>query len=235
MTELVYLTDTYLFEIDAKVCSVENTENGIAVILDKTIFYPQGGGQPYDLGEIVSGTNSFVVESVRLDEEGTVWHFGKFIYEELFEGDTVALYLNKTRRVLNSRLHSAGHLIDCAISDLKINSLIPMKGFHFSEGPYVEYDGVVENTNDLISILEEKVNILVNLNLPVEINTSYCNVDKININAPVGKTPRFVNFLGFKPCGCGGTHVNYSSEIGKIIIRKIKSKKGKTKISYSIL
>ncbi|MBU2010055.1 hypothetical protein KKG37_01010 [Patescibacteria group bacterium] len=56
-----------------------------------------------------------------------------------------------------------------------------------------------------------------------------------NIWMPVGKSARVINFVGFLICGCGGTHVNSASEIGKIIIKKIKSNQGKTKIVYSIV
>lgn len=76
MTKLIYLDDTYLFEKEAVIVEIKENERGKAVILNETIFYPQGGGQPADKGEIISGDNIFVVNDVRLDETGTVWHFG---------------------------------------------------------------------------------------------------------------------------------------------------------------
>ncbi|MBX2866733.1 hypothetical protein KTR10_02165 [Candidatus Kaiserbacteria bacterium] len=51
--------------------------------------------------------------------------------------------------------------------------------------------------------------------------------------APEGKEVRTVGFEGHEPCGCGGTHVRSSKDIGHITIRKVSSKKGRTKISYS--
>ena len=53
--------------------------------------------------------------------------------------------------------------------------------------------------------------------------------------APPGKSARVVAFSGFEGCGCGGTHVKNTSEIGKVSIRKIKVKKGVTRIAYAIV
>ena len=52
--------------------------------------------------------------------------------------------------------------------------------------------------------------------------------------APQGKSVRTVNFMGYSPCGCGGTHVTSSKKIGRITIKKIRNKKGNTRISYQI-
>jgi Ser-tRNA(Ala) deacylase AlaX len=235
MTNLLYLNDTYLFETEAKFIELRENEKGTAVILDQTIFYPQGGGQPADTGKIISGSNVFTVTDVRLDEQGIVWHFGTFTTNSFNKGDEVSLQIDKDKRLLNARLHSAGHLLDCAVSKLHIQSLKPTKGFHFPQGPYVEYDGVVEDNQALIPVLEKTINELIEENLhtasedlsPEEAKTQ-------GIWAPPGKSARVVRFRGYEHCGCGGTHINNASEIGKIQIRKIKSKKGTTRISYAI-
>jgi Ser-tRNA(Ala) deacylase AlaX len=75
MTKLNYLEDTYLFESEATFVEIRENEKGKAIILDETIFYPQGGGQPADRGEITSGDSVFTVNDVRLAEDGIVWHF----------------------------------------------------------------------------------------------------------------------------------------------------------------
>ena len=118
MTKLNYLDNTYLFESEAIFIEIKENEKGKAVILDETIFYPQGGGQPADRGEIVSGDNIFAVSDVRLDETGTVGHFGEFKQGEFKQDDKVDLKIDKDRRILNAKLHSAGHLLDCAVSKI---------------------------------------------------------------------------------------------------------------------
>lgn len=235
MTKLEYLEDTYLFESDAKVLDIKDSEKGKVVILDKTIFYPQGGGQPADRGEIVIVNNIFVVNDVRLDESGEVWHFGEFQNGFFQIGDIVILKIDKDRRIQNAKLHSAGHLIDCAILEMGMDNLEATKGFHFPEGSYVEYKGIVQNSNEMLINLQEKIDYLINKNLLLEKkNLNLKEAKAQSILVPVGKSARVVNFLGYPGCGCGGTHIKQSLDIGKIVIRKIKSNKGITKVSYIV-
>lgn len=168
MTKLNYLDDTYIFESQAIFVEVRENEKGKAIILDETIFYPQGGGQPADKGEIISGNTIFTVNDVRLDENGTVWHFGEFKNGEFKQNDKVFLKIDKDRRIANAKLHSAGHLLDCAVSKMGLENLTPTKGFHFPDGPYVEYDGIIENPADIIPALQKNIDDLVKQNLPVE-------------------------------------------------------------------
>lgn len=236
MTKLNYLDNTYLFEAEAVFLEVRESEKGKAVILDETIFYPQGGGQPADKGEVLLESAVFVVNDVRLDETGVVWHFGDFKSGEFTKGDKVNLKVDKERRLLNARLHSAGHLLDCAVSQLCIENLKPIKGFHFPDGPYVEYDGVIENPTELIPLLQKSIDDLVEKDL--EFEKKYLSPGEAQakgIVTPVGKSARVVSLGGLSVCGCGGTHINKTSEVGKITIRKVKSSQGKTKISYSVL
>lgn len=235
MTKLDYLNDSYLFESEASFEDSEENDKGKALILDQTIFYPQGGGQPADTGEIRSKNAVFMVADVRLDEEGRVWHFGEYTSGEFQTGEQLTLKVDREQRILNAKLHSAGHLLDCAVLKLGFDEIKPTKGFHFSDGPYVEYDGRFENANELIPELEKTVNELVAQDLKIEKHDLTPEQAKAQgVWAPAGKSARIVNFEGFPICGCGGTHIESASEIGQITIRKIKHKKGMTKISYSI-
>jgi len=235
MTKLNYLNDTYAFESEAKFVEIKENEKGKAVILDETIFYPQGGGQPADKGEIISGDNVFAVEDVRLDENGIVWHFGEFKKGDFANGNTVALKIDKDRRILNARLHSAGHLLDCAVLKMEMDNFNPTKGFHFPDGPYVEYEGVIENPAEAMAILQRNIDELILQDLKVESrNMNSEEAREKGIHSPAGKSARVVSFAGFPICGCGGTHIGSAAEIGRLTVRKIKSGQGKTKISYFI-
>jgi Ser-tRNA(Ala) deacylase AlaX len=235
MTKLNYLNDTYLFESTAVFVEMKENEKGKAAILDETIFHPQGGGQPADRGEITSDHGVFLVNDVRLDETGTVWHLGEFKNGEFQKGEKVFLKVDRDRRILNAKLHSAGHLIDCAVLKMGMENLRPTKGFHFPEGPSVEYDGVIENAAAIIPTLEVAVNDLIAQDIKLERkDLTFEEARAQNIFAPPGKPARVIYFTGFPVCGCGGTHVNRTSEIGKVTIRKIKSGKGITKIAYSV-
>lgn len=233
-TKLVYLEDTYVFTSSAKFLELRTNEKGTAVILDQTIFYPQGGGQPTDAGYIKSVDAVFKVTFVGLDSEGVVWHFGDFEKGEFSPHEEVSLEIDAEKRVLHARIHSAGHLIDCAVQGMNIG-IVPYKGFHFVEGPYLEGEGTVEDIETFKVRLEERVNKLISENLAMNReNVSEEDAKERGISAPPGKSVRIVGFEGHKPCGCGGTHVTNSSDIGSITIRKVSSKKGKTKISYAV-
>src|SRR5580704_14499234 len=123
-TNLVYLDDTYKFEDTARVLSLQHVEGkGDSLILDRTIFYPQGGGQPADRGSITGDSGTFVVEDVR-QLDGVVHHFGHFSTGSLLDNAAVRLCLESPLRLRNARLHSAGHIIDAAVQLLSL-PLVP--------------------------------------------------------------------------------------------------------------
>lgn len=235
VTNLLYLENSYLFEAEAEFVDLSETEKGMAIVLDRTIFYPQGGGQPADSGKIFSGNNLFKVTDVRLDETGTVYHFGEFLSGNFEAGERVHLKIDSEKRRLHVRLHSAGHLLDCAVYKLNLLELKPIKGFHFAVGAHVEYEGIRENLKEMIPELQKTLDELIEQDLVLEkLVLSTEKAANKGLFAPVGKSVRVVSFAGYPTCGCGGTHVKSSKEIGKITIRKVKTRQGKTKISYAI-
>ena len=235
MTKLNYLFDTYIFESLAKVAEVGENEIGKYLILDETIFYPQGGGQKSDSGRITSSQGTFIVSVVRMDQNGQVFHYGEFENGSFVIGESVDLKVDGEGRKLLARLHSAGHLLDCAVTKLQIPGLKPTKGFHFPEGSYVEYEGNLENPMEYVSQVEKVLNELVEQDLKVKIKEiTEEEVKKCGIWVPEGKSARTVSFEGFSSCGCGGTHVKSSVEIGKVKIRKMVNKKGSLRISYKL-
>ena len=79
MTALIYLSNTYLAKFTAQLLAERNDDFGTCLILDQTIFYPQGGGQPADVGVIKSDSFHFSVNKVRLNDNGQVLHYHKKI------------------------------------------------------------------------------------------------------------------------------------------------------------
>ena len=90
-------------------------ESRTALVLDATLFYPQGGGQPADAGTIRAGAAAFAVADVRM-RDGRVLHYGAFVADgdaaALQPGARVTLEVDAARRRLHARIHSAGHLLD---------------------------------------------------------------------------------------------------------------------------
>jgi Ser-tRNA(Ala) deacylase AlaX len=236
-TRLVYLEDMGLLELQAQVLAVSEEEGKTIVILDQTIFYPQGGGQPYDQGYIRTDSGVFRVEEVRF-VEGVVKHMGKFESDAFNVGDTVQCQVDGERRSLHARLHSGGHVIDLAIQQLDI-SWVPGKGYHFPQGPYIEYSGNLEDAGDIESFkkkLEEKTNEIIQKNDPVTIR--FMEKEKMHEVChhvpdylPPNKPTRVVMY-GSAGIPCGGTHVNNLAAIGQVIIRKVKKEKDAIRVSY---
>ncbi|MBS3051021.1 MAG: alanyl-tRNA editing protein [Candidatus Aenigmarchaeota archaeon] len=108
MTEALYMKDSYLKEFEAKVVEM----NGDQVILDRTAFYPQGGGQPNDLGTLESGGKSFNVINVT-KSSGTIFHH--VAPGGLSVGDSVVGKIDWTRRYRLMRMHTAAHIIDAVL------------------------------------------------------------------------------------------------------------------------
>src|SRR3989338_5307638 len=105
MTNLIYMTDSYQNELTARVVSCIQKGNGWEIILDKTIFYPQGGGQPSDKGTIVGKHGTAHVKHVRMTGD-TVIHEGT-LEGTLVAGEPVQCAIDWELRSHNMRVHSA--------------------------------------------------------------------------------------------------------------------------------
>jgi len=229
MTKLLYLEDQNLYTSSASIVNILETDKGLALILDQTIFYVQGGGQPGDKGLIKDGNNLFRLINTTRDENGTVLHLGIFEGQNFKIGDEVSLEIDIESRKLNSRIHSAGHLIDLAIKNLKLD-WIPGKGFHYPEGSYVEYkvqNDIQFDFENLKNLIQAEYNSLVSQNLQVKITLDATKSVK---DLPLGE----ISFDGQSPCPCGGTHVSSTSELNGFEITKIKLKSGIVKVSYRL-
>jgi Ser-tRNA(Ala) deacylase AlaX len=241
-TTLTYMVNSDLFSDTATIQDIiTNDENKIALILDQTIFYPQGGGQPYDTGTIRSTdkTGEFTVDEVRF-KDGIVYHFGSFTASQLQKGHQVQILIDKERRILNSKYHSAGHLIDIALTNLGY-TLKVSKGYHFPIGAYDEYEGILDEQvrEKLKQHLEDELTNLIKKELPIKVNMATRSTLQeiaafIPENLPEDKPTRVMIVEGYQAIPCGGTHASNTKNIGHIVIEKIKNKKGSTRISYRI-
>ena len=122
-TELDYLPDTYRMNGTATCVGIRRMDNGLYdVLLDRTIFYPKGGGQPSDTGRIVLPQGEFQVKQVALSPTCIVSHMCALISGACpTPGETVELRVSASDRLLNARNHTAGHIIDLAKKNLNQN------------------------------------------------------------------------------------------------------------------
>lgn len=235
-TELIYLQEMDRLETDATVTGATETDGRWSLILDRTVFYPQGGGQPFDTGKIRGAEGALDVEEVRWSEDGPR-HIGN-MSGMITTGDTVSLHVDRARRELTTKLHSAGHVVDMAIDRLGLG-WVPGKGYHFPEGPYVEYTGSTELDKDELAarieaetaaILAEDHSTTVRF-VPIDRLGEYCRV--VPEGVPADKPARVVLYGEFG-VACGGTHVRNLSIIGAIGIRKLRIKGDTIRVSYAI-
>jgi Ser-tRNA(Ala) deacylase AlaX len=237
-TKLLYMEDMESLECSAFVESVNRIDGKEVVTLDQTVFYPQGGGQPYDTGEIDNEDTKFVVEEVRF-VDGEVLHIGQFDGRKFIQGEDVKCKVDEARRNLHSRLHSAGHVINMAVDQLGYVEWVPTKGFHFPEGSYVEYETKEDIDKEKLKVdLEKTIADIITKNPKAEITfleasklSSICKF--VPEYVPKDKPSRVISYDGFG-IPCGGTHVKELKGIGKITIKKLKTQAGTLRISYQI-
>jgi Ser-tRNA(Ala) deacylase AlaX len=235
------MQDSYLFKESAKVVSTSNSEDDRKIIvLDRTIFYPQGGGQRFDIGKIYNESATFNVEEVRF-VEGQVLHIGNYKNGEFKVGNEVKLEIDKDRRILHNKLQSAGHLIDIAMRKVGYSSLVPTKGAHYPEWSEVEYEGTIaqEEIESVPQKLQQQLDEMITQGneVKIEMSTKEQAKEKCYIlpaELPDNKPIRIVAVWDNLFMPCGGTHVRNVSELKGMKITKVKSKKGMTKISYVI-
>ncbi|PWT95863.1 MAG: hypothetical protein C5B53_10660, partial [Candidatus Melainabacteria bacterium] len=167
-------------------------------------------------------------------------HIGTFAEGSFAPDELVKLSVMKERRMLNARLHSAGHLIDLAIQKLDLN-LKPAKGYHFPDSPYVEYEGKLESIDkeQLAGAIQAEVQRLIALNLPItaiHMDRGACQSLSVELPSYLDRSkPIRIVSIGDNPgCPCGGTHVKTLHDLGHLEISKIRSKADKVKVSYLV-
>ncbi len=236
-TEAIYLTDPYKKELAATITSVSKIgENTYIVNLDKTIFYPMGGGQPTDQGTIVFDNNEAVVYQVLL-QHGSINHYIKTNIEPKVN-QTVSIRLDWDRRLKNMKVHTAGHIVDFALYKLGLTpeKLKPLKADH-GKKPYIQYEGKI--AQDIKQELQNQIDYLIKSNKRfvwnfVEYEELKNNAIYIQPNLPENKPLRQLTLEGVGSVADGGTILSSTGEIDEIIIIEITTNNGITEIHYKI-
>jgi len=227
MTDLLYQTDSYLKEFDAVVIAVEAETR--AVVLNRTAFYPGGGGQPCDTGRLTIGGVTYRVERVKKQGE-TVHHFLGGDVSLPAIGAAAHGQLDWEHRYQLMRTHTAMHVL-CGVifrdygASVTGGDMQPLKGrmdFEF-ETMRAELVHAIETAvnREVQNAREIRVQILPRqeaFKIPDLIRT------KINL-LPEGITQvRTVEIVGLDLQADGGTHVRNTSEVGRIRVVDYKSK-----------
>lgn len=223
MAELMYQTDAYLKEFDAEVVVVDGAE----FALNRTAFYPGGGGQPADLGWIDrAGAQSSVV-GVR-KEGGEIWH--RLEAGGLAPGDHIQARLDWERRYRLMRTHTAMHIL-CGVVWRDYGASVTGGNMEPGRGRMdFEFERMQK---ELVEDIEAKINAEVQAARPVRVailprEEAFQIPDlirtKINL-LPAGiEEVRVVEIVGLDLQADGGTHVANTGEVGPLKVVDYKSK-----------
>jgi len=231
LAKALYLEDSYLKECDATVVSVKN---GKYVVLDQTIFYPKGGGQPWDTGKITRGNETFNVVYVG-KFSGEISH--EVDHPGLKVGDKVHCVLDWDRRYRLMRSHTAAHLFASLLCN-GTGALVTGNELGLDK---IRFDFSLENLDrELIREYVEKANELIKKNIPVktywlprEEALKIPGVIKMAEAFPPDIPElRIVEIVGVDKQADGGTHVRNLKEIGQIEFMKAVNKGRNNKRVY---
>lgn len=230
MTELLYQTDSYLRQFDARVSAIDEEQHG--VLLDRTAFYPGGGGQPHDLGVLATAAKTYALTKIA---RGNV---------HVIEGDLppvgaeVRGEIDWARRYQLMRTHTAMHIL-CGVvwhdygASVTGGNMEPLSGRMDFEFERMQ--------KELVSEIEAKINQMVAVALDVRVKIlpreeafQIPDLIRTKINLlPEGITHvRTVEIVGLDLQADGGTHVANTREVGQIRISDYKSKGGINKRIY---
>lgn len=211
-TKKLYMQDTYKFTHSSKVTGLGRDDLGIFIILDETIFHPQGGGQPSDQG-VINGIK--VVKLVHAGDD--IKHYLEV--DPGFLVDTkVELHVDKIRRLENAALHTTGHLL-AAILREKFGLIEQTGAHHFPGESRVTFKGLVPPAADAIIVAVQNA-----------------TIEKLAVNVVHIDGNRCIEITGFAPGRCGGTHLLNIAEIKGFDFRRIKvdAKKGEISFGYIV-
>jgi Ser-tRNA(Ala) deacylase AlaX len=229
----------------------------------ETIFHPQGGGQPSDEGTIAlinsnessNGTSpapTLEMLSARHDaaNPGIVLHLVRFADGQdaidIKPGADVELNVDGEKRLLYSRLHTAGHVLGGAVRHTvgdKVPNFDELKASHFPDSASCEFQGSIGGEHK--ETFQAKVNEYVKEAFPVKVEFwKAADFEREGLSRLIPENHpmrngddsvlRVVRIVGVDVYPCGGTHVETTDLCGDVTVKKISRSKGNSRVSYSI-
>lgn len=227
----LYYREPYTREFDASVVSCEPADEGFAIELDQTAFYPTGGGQPGDRGtlSVGAGEDSLVAhvrEAISGDGAGEVIHLTDIA---LPVGASVHGSLDWPWRRDNMEAHTGEHIVSGIVHALFGYNNV---GFHMGERCIeVDFDGLL--TDDDVLDVERRANAAIREDVSVEAllpsPAELAAMDYRSKKDHDGQI-RVVRINGVDSCACCGTHVSSTGQVGLIKILRMTTKKKRTRL-----
>ena len=221
MTEKLYYKDSFIAEFDATVLECKNNDNHFEIRLDKTAFFPEGGGQPGDIG-FIGDVPVFDTK----EHSGEIYHYTKAPIEV---GTAILCKIDFPLRFSRMQCHSGEHIVSGIIHTLFGFDNV---GFHLSDN---------DVTIDISGVLSEddirKVELLANeaIAKDFEVKEYFPTKDEAkNFNyrskLEIEEDLRLIEFEGYDICACCAPHVKRSGQIGVIKLLDFANYKGGVRI-----
>lgn len=213
-TRKLYYEDVYIKEFIARVLECRECKKGYEIVLDQTAFYPEGGGQPCDLGTLDT------VEVLDVQEKaGEIIHYTK---EAIEPGKEVTGKIDWDRRFDLMQQHSGEHIVSGLVHEAYGYNNV---GFHMgSDVITVDLSGMLNEAQ--LAEIEAETNRKIWENSPVEIiYPEREELDKLDYRSKKELTGqvRLVRFPGSDLCACCGTHVTHTGEIGAVKLLTVEN------------
>jgi misacylated tRNA(Ala) deacylase len=225
MTEELFREDAYLKSCEATVVAVG--EEGI--VLDRTVFYPVGGGQPGDVGTLTTadGRTVTVTDTRKGKALAGLVHVPGDGSAVLAEGDKVTATIDWDRRYRHMRMHTAMHML-CSmvaggVTGGQVGDAKSRLDFNLEPENVPEKEGLTEKLNAAIAG-DHPVTIGWITDTELESNPDLVRTMSVKPPTGAGKVRmiRIGDAVDYQPCG--GTHVRATGEIGRIAVTKIENK-----------
>lgn len=219
----LYDIDAYATNFEAEVTDCRKADQGFLVELDRTLFFPEEGGQSPDKG-ILGGQE---VLDVQIDKEGTITHL---VGQEMPVGEKVSGSIDWKHRFSNMQQHSGEHIFSGTVNRLFGYNNV---GFHLSNQIVtMDFDGVL--TPEEVDRVELLVNEAIVSNIPIEVTfPSKEELEQLEYRSKIeieGQV-RIVSIPGVDVCACCAPHVRRTGEIGFLKVMSVQNYKGGVRIS----
>lgn len=222
-TKKLFYQSAYLTECTSQMIKTIKKEDGNYIVLEETVFYPTGGGQPHDEGLI----NGITVLDVVLEDDEVLHKV-----ERLPETTEVQCQIDWKRRFDHMQQHSGQHMLSAVCRDLYQAMTV---SFHLGIDSCSIDIELPEVKAEQLTAIELEVNRRIYQNLKIE---SYFvtpeQMSQLDLVKPpkVTENIRIVEIQGVEHNACGGTHVSSTGELGMIKLLKAEKQKGNTRIYF---
>ena len=220
-TIALYDVDAFAKEFEAKVLSCTEYENGYKVVLDRTLFFPEQGGQTSDIGVLGDGK----VSDVQIENDEIV-HYTDIVYTV---GDTVAGKIDWNHRFGNMQQHTGEHLFTgLAHNNFGADNV----GFHLSDNT-VTLDLNVELNLEQVRMIERLANEVIAQDIPVKAyypDEATLATTDYRSKKEIEGAVRLVEIQGVDICACCAPHVKTTGQVGMLKVTSFGKYKGGTRV-----